>query len=43
MKKYKSLGKAVGVTVNSMEEKTLKTIAWISNKNSASVEQIDER
>ncbi len=39
LKKYKSQGKAVEVTVNSKEEKrgkTLKTFVWISSKNVAS-------
>jgi hypothetical protein len=36
LKKYKSQGKAVEVTVNSKEE-TLKTFAWIYSKSSASV------
>ncbi len=36
MKKYKSRGKAVEVTVNSKEENP-KTFAWILSKNSASV------
>jgi hypothetical protein len=35
LKKYKSQGKAVEVTVKSKEE-TLKTFVWISSKNSAS-------
>ncbi len=37
LKKYKSQGKAVAVTVSSKEEKTLQTFVWISSKNSASV------
>ncbi len=36
LKKYKSQGKGAEVTMNSKEE-TLKTSAWISYKNSASV------
>ncbi len=35
LKKYKSEGKSVEVTVNS-KEKTLKTFVWISSTNSAS-------